>query len=193
MIANTPLDHSIAANPFAVDHTQPLSLSKVQPIESLVLRVKQLQKANQRVGLCHGCFDVLHTGHIRHFEAARRQCDVLVVSVTPDRFVNKGPGRPVFGAPDRAELIAALSVVDYVMISNWPSAVQLLQTLRPNCFFKGQEYETHAQQVNPNFLEEREMAVQLGIDVLFTYEKVNSSTATLKVYENKRKAAFPAR
>ena len=187
-----PLNYSLLENDFAGEVGIPQSLDKVQPLEYLVTRARQLQAANQRVGLCHGCFDVLHTGHIRHFEAARRQCDVLVVSVTPDKFVNKGPGRPVFSAPDRAELIGALSMVDYVVINRWPSAVPLLQALRPDCFLKGQEYEKNSQHVNANFLEERAIALQLGIDILFTYEKVNSSSATLKVYENNRKSAFSA-
>jgi cytidyltransferase-like protein len=138
------------------------------------------------VGLCHGCFDVLHTGHLRHFESARSQCDVLMVSVTPDEFINKGAGRPVFPAAERAELIAGIGAVDFTVINQWPSAVNLLKELRPNAFFKGQEYESRAMQVNPNFIEEKDVAQSLGIDVRFTYEKVRSSSATLKVYENKK-------
>jgi cytidyltransferase-like protein len=70
---------------------------KVVSLQALSTIVRDVQKANKVVVFCHGCFDILHYGHVRHLEAARDMGDVLVVTVTPDRFINKGPGRPVFG------------------------------------------------------------------------------------------------
>src|SRR5262249_24797107 len=69
---------------------------------------QELRAQGKRIVQCHGVFDLMHPGHVRHFEAARAQGDVLVVTVTPDRFVNKGPGRPVFNQRLRAESVAAL-------------------------------------------------------------------------------------
>ncbi len=75
---------------------------------------------------CHGVFDLLHIGHIRHFEQAARIGDVLVVTVTPDRYVDKGPHRPAFTETLRAEAIGSLSCVDYVAINRWPTAEDTL-------------------------------------------------------------------
>lgn len=114
--------------------------SKVVPLERLAELVHGHQAAGRTVAHCHGVFDPLHVGHIRHFKDARRFGDVLVVTVTPDRFVNKGPHRPVFTEDLRAEAIAALSVVDYVGINQWPTAVETIGLLKPNVFVKGSEF-----------------------------------------------------
>ncbi|HAM57093.1 MAG TPA: cytidyltransferase, partial [Candidatus Rokubacteria bacterium] len=93
----------------------PLPLEgKIKSVDDLAADLDALRAQGKRVVQCHGVFDLLHPGHIRHFEAARAEGDVLVVTVTPDRFVNKGPGRPVFNQRLRAESIAALQSVDYV-------------------------------------------------------------------------------
>src|SRR6187399_162667 len=98
--------------------------SKVVSLERLALLVRDYQAAGRSVVHCHGVFDPMHVGHIRHFKDARRFGDVLIVTVTPDRFVNKGPHRPVFSEDLRAESIAALSSVDHVGINEYPTAVQ---------------------------------------------------------------------
>ena len=89
--------------------------------------------------LCHGCWDLLHLGHVRHLEAAKAFGDILVVTVTPDKFVNKGPARPVFNENDRAEMLVALRCVDYVAINLWPTAAETIKQLRPNIYCKGSD------------------------------------------------------
>ncbi len=150
---------------------------KVLALDELAKAVRQIQAAQQKVALCHGCFDILHAGHLRHFEAARAVADVLVVTVTPDRFVNKGPNRPVFPDVQRAELIAGLGVVDWVAINRWESAVETIGLIKPDIFIKGQEYETRAQQVNPLFFAEAEAVREVGGRIVFTHEETLSSTA----------------
>ena len=103
---------------------------KVMTIEELDKTLEAL-RSDQKIVLCHGVFDVLHIGHIRHFEEAKSQGDILVVTVTPDRFVNKGPSRPAFSENLRAEAIAKLACVDYVAINKWPMAKETIQLLRP--------------------------------------------------------------
>jgi len=151
--------------------------NKVVRLERLAQVVRELQKAKQTVAMCHGCFDILHSGHLRHFEAARAMADALVVTVTPDRFVNKGPNRPVFPENERAELVAGLRVVNWVSINRWESAVETIRLIRPNLFIKGQEYESRAAQVNPNFLAEVRAVEEVGGKIAFTYEHTSSSTA----------------
>lgn len=145
----------------------------VYTIEEIAKITHEAQEGGLVVGLCHGCFDILHIGHIRHFTAARAQCDLLFVSVTGDRFVNKGPDRPVIPEHERAEVVASLKVVSGSLVNQAPTSIDLLSRLKPNIYFKGQEYLTST---DKNFLHEKEVAHQLGIEVRHTFEKVCSSS-----------------
>jgi len=155
-------------------------LIKVLSIDEAANRARDARSDGIVIGLCHGCFDVLHSGHLRHFTAAAGMCDELIVSVTPDRFINKGPNRPVFPAEQRAELIAGLAVVKWVVINEWESAVRLVGALKPSIFFKGDEYERDANAVNPAFFAEKEAVVAYGGRVEFTHEWTSSSSAAIK-------------
>lgn len=153
------------------------SREKVLPLESLAALTKENKSSGLIVGLCHGCFDILHFGHLRHFEAAKSMVDILIVTVSPDQFVRKGPNRPVFSHDNRAELVAGLRAVDWVGINRWESAVETIKLLSPSVYIKGQEYETRAEQVNPNFLKEAVAIKEVGGRILFTHEDTSSSTA----------------
>lgn len=113
-------------------------------LDTLAARCDAHRAAGRTVVLCHGCFDLLHVGHVRYLEAARTHGDALVVTVTPDRYVNKGPGRPAFPEAQRAELLAALRCVDGVGINRWPTAIETLALLRPDVYAKGAEYREAA-------------------------------------------------
>jgi rfaE bifunctional protein nucleotidyltransferase chain/domain len=154
-------------------------LEKVVQLEVLALRVRELQHKGLSVAHCHGCFDILHAGHLRHLEQARGLADALVVTVTPDRFVGKGRDRPVFSDALRAELIGGLEVVDWVAINRWASAERTIALLRPDVFVKGAEYESEATNVNPNFLAEADAIRAIGGRVAFTGGLTLSSTAAL--------------
>ena len=108
--------------------------AKVWAIHDLVEEVRKLKGRNLKVVQCHGVFDLLHIGHIRHFEQAKKLGDILIVTVTPDRFVNKGVGRPAFSEALRAEVIASLDCVDYVAVNQWPSAVESIKLVQPDVF-----------------------------------------------------------
>jgi rfaE bifunctional protein nucleotidyltransferase chain/domain len=90
--------------------------------------------------LAHGCFDLLHLGHVRYLEEARNLGDRLVVSVTSDRYASKAPGRPAFTAAQRAEMLGALKCVDEVIINDYPTAVPVIERLRPEFYVKGPDY-----------------------------------------------------
>lgn len=153
---------------------------KVVSVSDLAVLVQRLKASGRRVVMCHGCFDILHYGHLRHFEAARALGDVLVVTVTADEFVNKGSNRPVFPDVQRAELVGGIAPVDWVAVNPWDSAVPTLRLIQPNLFVKGHEYESNPEQVNPRFLEEAQAIGEVGGKVAFTYELTASSTAALK-------------
>ena len=91
--------------------------NKIRELSDISTLVAEEQKQGHRIVHCHGVFDLLHPGHLRHLQEAKKQGDKLVVSITPDRFVNKGPGRPAFTENLRLEQLAALIYVDYVVLT----------------------------------------------------------------------------
>ena len=110
--------------------------------DELVARTGEARKAGRTIALANGCFDMLHVGHVRYLEAAAREADLLVVAVNDDQSVRalKGEGRPILNADDRAELVAALRCVDYVVIFSEPTVGPLLQALEPDVHCKGTDY-----------------------------------------------------
>ncbi len=160
---------------------------KIRTLDELAGIVGQLQRAGMSVAQAHGTFDLLHLGHVRHLQAARQQCDVLVVTVTADRFVNKGPGRPVFGEALRAEMLATLEYVGWVAINDAPDAVNAIRKLRPAIYIKGQDYQNPDGDITGKIGMEREAVESCGGRILFTDEVTFSSTELinrhLNVYE----------
>lgn len=152
---------------------------KVLPLVELAARVAALKAEGKRVAHCHGCFDLVHPGHIKHLQAARRLADALVVTVTPDRFVDKGPGRPAFPEQLRAESVAALECVDFAAVNEWPTAEETIRLLRPDSFVKGQEFERPENRTE-KLRREVEAVQEVGGEMRFTHEFVSSSTALLK-------------
>ena len=154
---------------------------KVISIEALAEKVAGMKSEGRKVALCHGCFDLIHPGHIKYFEASRNMGDALVVTLSPDRFVDKGPGRPVFGEQLRAESIAALECVDFVAINQWPTAEETLRLLKPSYYVKGQEFEK-LQDKTGKIQREFDVVKEIGAEMRFTHEIVFSSTDLLNKY-----------
>jgi rfaE bifunctional protein nucleotidyltransferase chain/domain len=148
--------------------------SKVLALETLVLRVAEHKKRGGRIVLANGCFDVLHVGHVRYLEGARREGDVLVVAINSDHSVRqlKGEGRPILSAEARARLVAALGAVSYVIIFEEPDVTRLLSILRPDVHAKGTDYTTET-------VPERETARRLGVRVAIVGDPKQHSTRDL--------------
>ena len=134
----------------------------------------------KKVGLALGCFDMVHVGHAKHFKAAKCLCDTLIVAVTKNSAVNKGPGRPVIDENDRAEILMYFEDVDLSLVNTYDSAIDLIDHLRPSVYIKGDEYYKNPELINPNFLKESEFCASHGIEVAFTMEETRSSTAIFK-------------
>jgi rfaE bifunctional protein kinase chain/domain/rfaE bifunctional protein nucleotidyltransferase chain/domain len=155
---------------------------KVCTLEELIRLRQEAARAGRTVVHCHGCFDIVHPGHIHYLQFARSQGDVLIVSLTADPLVNKGPARPLIPEDLRAASLAALECVDLVYINHNPTAIELLDALRPDVYVKGREYETNQ---DPRFLAERDTVRRHGGRVIFSSgEIVYSSTALTGVVEN---------
>lgn len=161
--------------------------NKITELDRLAKILGGLRAEGKRVVHCHGVFDLLHIGHIRHLEQAKKYGDVLVVTLTADIHVNKGPHRPVFGEGLRAEAIAALSCVDYVAVNRWPMAVETIKLLRPNFYVKGSEYGDAEKDHSGGIVLEEDAIQSVGGELVFTEDITFSSSNLI----NRHMSVFP--
>jgi len=111
-----------------------------------IIRINKINFLNKlrkkkKLVLCHGVFDLLHLGHIEHFKSAKKYGDILIVSVTHDKFINKGPGKPVFNQAQRMEYLSNIDLVDYVCPSNSASSLDVINLIKPHVYVKGPDYK----------------------------------------------------
>lgn len=158
------------------------SAEKIVSRAELLRLLDDHRQKGKRIVLANGCFDMLHVGHVRYLEGARREGDVLVVAVNADASVRplKGPGRPILDESARAQLVAALAVVNYVVIFPEPNVEALLADLRPDVHAKGTDYTLDT-------VPEREAAARLGVRVAIVGDPKDHSTRDL--LEKIRRAA----
>ncbi len=140
------------------------------------------QFSDKRIVHCHGVFDLLHFGHVLHLQSAKKFGDILVVTVTPDRFVNKGPGRPRFSEQQRTVMLAALEVVDYVAINKHPKAIEPISVLRPDFYVKGPDYREMQKDITGGIFEEEDAVRSAGGKLVFTEDETDSSTELINQY-----------
>jgi len=145
--------------------------SKIVSREVLREKLAEHKRLGRSIVFANGCFDTLHVGHIRYLEGARREGDVLVVGVNADSGVCnlKGPGRPILDENARAELVAALRCVDFVVLFAEPNVEALLEDLRPDVHAKGTDYTADT-------VPERAIAARLGIRVAIVGDPKEHST-----------------
>lgn len=156
-----------------------MSAEKILDLPELATRSRQLRTQGKRVVLCHGTFDLMHTGHIRYLQRAKQEGDVLLVTVTADAYVNKGPGRPVFNEHLRAENLAALACVDFVAINHAISGVEVLHAIQPSIYAKGSDYRSHSEDVTGNIARELAAVEAHGGHIFYTDEITFSSSNLL--------------
>ena len=139
--------------------------------DELMTAVARERAAGKRIALANGCFDVLHVGHVRYIGGARREADCLVVAINDDGSVRalKGPGRPILSAADRAEIVAALGGVDYVVLFPETTVARLLARLKPDVHCKGTDY-------TPDTVPERETVGAHGGRVAIVGDPKDHST-----------------
>ena len=149
-------------------------MSPILNREELKDRIATARESGARIVLANGCFDVLHVGHIRYLAGARELGDMLVVGINSDEQVaiQKGPGRPVLPATERAEIVAALESVTYVTIFDEPTVEQLLLTLKPDVHAKGTDYTTES-------VPERDVVRSYGGQVAIVGDPKDHSTTEI--------------
>ncbi len=150
--------------------------NKIKTVDELIDIIAVLKKQNKKIVHCHGVYDLVHPGHIRHLAAAKKEGDVLVVTITADRFVRRGPGRPIFNENLRAETLAAIGSVDFVSIDFNPTAVNTIKAIKPDVYVKGQEYEKKDKDVTGKIYDEEEAVKAVGGRLAFTYDITFSSS-----------------
>ena len=159
-----------------------IARDKIKSPSDLANILAGTRKTTGKVVMAHGVFDLLHMGHVRHLEEARSFGASLVVSVTADKFVNKGPGRPVFNQILRAEMLAALACVDWVIISEAPTAESVIEILKPDVYVKGVEYSDDRTDVTGKIISERETVERFGGEIIFTHDITFSSSELINRY-----------
>jgi cytidyltransferase-like protein len=145
-----------------------------------IIEYKKLEKIrrdnhSKKIVLCHGTFDIVHPGHLFHFEEARSQGDLLVVTITGDEYVNK-KNKLFFNEKLRSKQLAALDMVDYVAVIQEPSALTSIKFLKPDVYVKGNEYSDLLSDPSANIIKEKEMVESFGGTIYFTNGQEYSST-----------------
>ncbi|MDP6978767.1 MAG: adenylyltransferase/cytidyltransferase family protein [Myxococcota bacterium] len=153
--------------------------SKIKSLHEFAHELACREVRTRRLVHCHGVFDLLHIGHIRHLAEARRLGDHLVVTLTPDHFVNKGPHRPAFDAQTRAEALAALECVDTVCVNEWPTAVETIKLLRPAVFMKGMVAGSGPRDRNGAIDSEQEAVAAVGGRMVLSDTELHSASALI--------------
>jgi rfaE bifunctional protein nucleotidyltransferase chain/domain len=149
-------------------------MGRVVTEPELIDRIAEDRRAGRTIAFANGCFDLLHVGHVRYLEGARREAECLVVAVNSDTSVRqlKGAGHPVMPEAARAELVAALRAVDYVVVFSDPAVGRLLALLRPDVHCKGTDYTVQT-------VPEREVVRTYGGRVAIVGDPKDHSTTRL--------------
>lgn len=167
-----------------VDSIEQYDSKKIIDFSTASELIQKIKSSGKTIGLCHGGFDLLHPGHVKHFESARKLCDVLFVSVTADKFVTsrKGSGRPVYTDQLRAYIIANVGFVDYVVISDFKRGVEVIEALKPSFYVKGPDF---IDKMTPGIIAEREAIGGVGGEMKYTTESPMSTTKIIGYIKEK--------
>lgn len=157
-------------------------MGRIVAFDELAALLATYKLQSKKIVLCHGVFDLLHIGHIRYLSKAKELGDVLVVTLTADRFVDKGNNRPAFPEKLRAEALASLSITDLVAVNQWPTATETLNLLRPDYYAKGAEFKDVGSDATGKIQSEAAQAKALGIELVFIEDIVFSSSHLINTY-----------
>lgn len=156
--------------------------AKIQPIEELPDALTSRRANGAKLVLCQGAFDLLHIGHVRHLEHAASLGDVLAVTVTADRFVDRGPHRPAFHEGLRAEAVAALECVDFVAVSNSPTAEEAIRLLNPDFYVTGTGSKEPGIHHEDRIAREEAAIKAAGGQLIVAEDVIDSSSSLINPY-----------
>ena len=162
-------------------------MNKLFNTNDLNKKIISLKKKQKKICLCHGVFDLIHIGHIRHFKECKNKSDFLIVSITADNYVNKGPDKPVFNESLRAEMLSCYEFVDFIIINNNETSINLINTIKPDFYGKGLEYKSHENDVTGNISKEVNAVERNGGTIIYTEEITFSSSKLLNILVPEKK------
>ena len=138
--------------------------------------ISKIKKNKKKISLVSGVFDLLHAGHIKYFKAAKQYADILIVSLTDDKYVNKGLGKPFFKFSYRAEVLLSIKYIDYIVLSKNFHCLEIIQKVKPNFYVKGPDYKNLKSDITKNIIKEKKLTEKLGGKVIFINEETFSSS-----------------
>jgi cytidyltransferase-like protein len=178
-VSAPPSSNRAVAARRAPPSTPPVPAPKIISFDHAATLCADLRRQGKTIVQCHGTFDLIHPGHIAHFEEARALGDVLVVTITGEKFVNKGPGRPYFNDQLRTRWLAALQCVDHVAVVPFPAAEEAIRCVRPHFYCKGREYADPMSDLTGNFTHDIEAVQEVGGEIRYLGSILFSSTKLL--------------
>lgn len=162
---------------------------KIVTLDKLASQLAKARHAGKKIVHAHGVFDLLHLGHIRYLSSAKSLGGMLVVTLTADRFVKRGPGRPIFNENLRAEALAHLEVVDYVVVLHESTALPAIRAIKPHFYVKGPDYRGRAPEPSSRLKDEEAAVKKGGGRLVFTDDETYSSSELINRYIESHPAA----
>jgi rfaE bifunctional protein kinase chain/domain len=153
--------------------------NKIYNKENLSRILLRLKKSGKKIAHCHGVFDLIHLGHLEHFNKAKNLADILIVSVTIDKYVNKGPNQPFFSTQQRLKALSYIQSIDYVIESNTSDAMEMIRTIKPDYYCKGNDYKKHSKDLTRKIGKEIKYVKKFGGKIIYTNEISFSSSKIL--------------
>ena len=141
--------------------------------------IKKLKVKGKKIVHCHGVFDLLHIGHLKHFESAKKYGDILIISVTPDKFVYKGFNRPYFNSEQRMESLASVEIIDFVVLNESANAVDIIKKIKPDYYCKGPDYKNFKDDITGQIKNELLAVKKNKGKLIYTNDSIHSSSSIL--------------
>lgn len=157
---------------------------KIFEKKDLAKKIFNLKKKGIKIVQCHGVFDLIHIGHIKHFAFSKSQGDFLIVSITSDDFVNKGPGRPIFNHFYRAEFLSKIEYIDAVYINHSESAIAAIDLIKPNIFVKGNDYKNFKDDKTKKIILEVNAVKKNKGKIVFSNDITSSSSGLINTFSD---------
>ena len=147
--------------------------------KNILKKINNLKSKKKRIVLCHGVFDLVHLGHIEHFKSAKKFGDFLIVSITKDKFIKKGPGRPLFNEQQRMEYLNNIKIIDQVILSNSESSLEVINFVKPDFYIKGPDYKDNFKDKTKKIILEKRAVEKNKGKIKFTKDITFSSSNIL--------------
>ena len=160
-------------------------------MELLLKKIKRLKLKKKKIILCHGVFDLIHLGHIKHFKSAKNFGDFLIVSLTADKYIKKGPGRPIFNQNQRLEFLKEIKQIDEVVISTKESSEDIIKLIKPDFYVKGPDYADNKKDKTKKIIHEKKLVEKYGGKIKYTNDLAFSSSNIINsgnfIFNNEQK------